>query len=830
MRSLLLWIGIATGISAIAPRSSQAQVLINEFLAKNATTNPDMCDYDDFTDWIELYNSGSAQVDLSGYYLTGDLKKPTKWQIPSGTVIPAQGYLLFWADGYNNKPGAQATRPYYPFTLNFSTKRYHTNFKLDKDGEQVGLFKGSTLVDSVTFPAQLTDVSWGRNPSDNNKWYKYDQPTPGAANNSTAKLLTLTDYSPEVSFSVPGGFYSSAQTVTLTAPSGGTIYYTRNGSIPRANSAKYSSPISLSSTTVLRARCIDADRIAGPVKTNTYFINEKARTLAVVSLASDSAFLWDDVIGIYKNNYKYKEIPGSMEFITPDGKEAFQVNAGLGPGTLTSYDCPQMPWQISLESKYGSEIIDYPLFAKPFTTFKRLRLRNSGDVWATNYMSDNIVEALIKGQMNCATEAYRPVIVYLNGKYWGIYDLREQFDPLFFVHNWNVDTASLTMVKRSYAQVGEAFLLERGTWTDWNTMKSTAASGNYSNIQSVIDAPSFFDGVCMIHYAGCATWGHNVDFWKVAGSPWKKNIADWDRGFDYTNIAINLFTSGAGGSGTLTTKDTVFVNMVKLTEYKNLFVQRYAAHLCSTFKPERMVGIIDSIGKMLSPEMTDHANRWKADKGIQSLSAWQAEVDKMKKFGNERAAIALAQVQSQFSLSGTAQLTVNLSTTGAGDIYIAGVRMCSGTSGLNLFKSVPLTVKAVAKPGYAFVRWEGLGAADSVSVTLTGNQTITAVFQVAGTIEPVTVTASGNTLRLLARRHAMDGASELELEYAVPGKTPLSIALFSTSGKMVARLFKSEASAGSHRITVSAGHRPPGTYFLRMKSDLGAKVVKAILN
>jgi uncharacterized repeat protein (TIGR02543 family) len=424
------------------------------------------------------------------------------------------------------------------------------------------------------------------------------------------------------------------------------------------------------------------------------------------------------------------------------------------------------------------------------------------------------------------------VVVYINGAYWGIMDLREQFDGLFFVLNWNVDTTSLTMVKRTMlSSAGEGFALERGAWTDWNTMKSTVASGNYANIQNVIDARSIIDGICMAHYSESITWGHNVDFWKVAGSPWKRNIADVDRGFNYTNVGINLFSNGGGStSGPLMTKDTVFADLVKIADFKNLFVQRYAAHLCSTFKPERMTAIIDSISKLLSPEIADHAARWKADKGIQSLSAWQTEVDNMKKFGNERAAIALAQVQSQFSLAGTAQLTVNLSSAGAGDIYIAGVRMCSGTSAMNFFTNVPLTVKAVPKPGYVFVRWEGLGTVDSVSVTLTGNQTLTAVFQTTGTIEPSTVTASGNVLHLLGQRHLADGMLALELEYAVPGNTRVSIDLFSTSGKRVAGLFKSEVSGGSHRAAVSAGNYPAGTYILKMKSGFGMQTAKAIFN
>jgi hypothetical protein len=835
-----LYIGITLIVfCTVIPYSPEAQVVINEFLAKNVTTNPDMCDYDDFTDWIELYNSGSAQVDLSGYYLTGDLKKPTKWAIPSGAVIPAQGYLVFWADGYNDKPGSPAKRPYYPYDIDFTTKRYHTNFKLAKSGEQVGLFKGSTLIDSVTFSAQMPDVSMGRNPSDNNNWYKYDQPTPGAANNTAAKPLTLTTYSPEVSFSVPGGFYSSAQTVTLSAPGGASIYYTKNGSFPTVNSSKFGSAIAVSATIILRARCIDADKIAGPVITNTYLINEKARTLPVVSIVADSSFLWDVTIGIYKNSYKLKEIPASIEFITTDGKKAFQVNAGIGPGSLTSYDCPQIPWQISLEPKYGNEFIDYRLFAKPIIKFIRLRLRNSGDAWATNLMADNIIEALIDGQANTQAQAYRPVIVYINGKYWGIMDLREQFDPEFYVQNFGItDTATLNEIKLSLipgsVMATEGLELIRGTWTDYKSMLSTIKGGidasRYATVKSLIDVTSLADHTIMHHYAVNTSWGHNMQMWKVSGTPWRWLNVDFDRAFEYSKVAINLFSNSGGGTSAMIPHDTIFSKLVAYTEFKNLFVQRYAAHLNSTFSATRVGAIIDSINDILSPEMADHVARWKADDGIPSVSAWQTEVRNMEKFVTERPAIATAILASQFSLAGTAQLTVNLSIAGAGDIYIAGVKMCSGTSALNFYKNIPVSVKAVAKPGFAFVRWEGLGSTDSISVTLSGNQTITATFQTSGITRPSATAASGNALRLLAWRHTMDGASALELEYAVPGKTPLSIDLYSTSGKKVASIYKYEVNAGPHRMTVSAGNRPPGTYFLKMKSDFGAKVVKAILN
>src|SRR5512133_3030373 len=246
-----------------------AEVQINEFVAKNATTSPDLCDYTDFSDWIELYNNSSSEVSLSGYYLTSNKSKPQRWAIPSGAKIPANGYLVFFCDGYDCAPGKSDTRPYYPFSGKFTTQRYHTNFKLDKDEEFVGLTKGSAFVDSVTYNiSSLSDISIGR--GSDGKWHKFDQPTPAASNSTTAKPLDLATRSSEITFSVKGGFYSSAQSVALTSNDGTTIYYTTNGSTPTVKSSKYSSPISIKSTSSIRARCIDDAKLAGTISSSTY--------------------------------------------------------------------------------------------------------------------------------------------------------------------------------------------------------------------------------------------------------------------------------------------------------------------------------------------------------------------------------------------------------------------------------------------------------------------------------------------------------------------------------------------------------------------------------
>ena len=141
-------------------------------MADNDTILEDPDEPDDYPDWIELYNPGSAAIDLGGLYLTDDLTDPTQFQIPTGVTIPAGGFLLFYADNDTDQ-GDQ-----------------HTNFKLSADGESVALFgaDGVTQIDAVTFTAQTTDVAYGRQTDGTGSWGIMSQATPGSSNVSTDRF------------------------------------------------------------------------------------------------------------------------------------------------------------------------------------------------------------------------------------------------------------------------------------------------------------------------------------------------------------------------------------------------------------------------------------------------------------------------------------------------------------------------------------------------------------------------------------------------------------------------------------------------------------------
>ncbi|MGC6458522.1 MAG: lamin tail domain-containing protein, partial [Akkermansiaceae bacterium] len=132
-----------------------AQVRINEFMASNTRSVPDITDFEDYPDWIELHNPGLTEVSLDGYFLSDNPGDPFKWPIPAGATIPAGGYLMVMADGNDAAPGESHPRGYWPWR-NFTTEKYHTNFSLSADGESVILTQATGQTSTTLIPAGAT--------------------------------------------------------------------------------------------------------------------------------------------------------------------------------------------------------------------------------------------------------------------------------------------------------------------------------------------------------------------------------------------------------------------------------------------------------------------------------------------------------------------------------------------------------------------------------------------------------------------------------------------------------------------------------------------------
>ncbi len=324
--------------------SVAAQVKINEFVASNTAGIQDEIN-DDTGDWIELYNSGNEAIDLSGYSLTDNLSDTLKWVVPDNTIIEANGFLLFWADGID--------------------QALHTNFKLTREGEEIGLYSDEgELLDGISYPAQLADVSYGRTTDGADSWSWFTTPTPASSNNASQAYEGVVYFQPQLS--QRGGFFNAPISLELSSL-GGSIRYSTDGSAPDENDLLYNDPIAISTTTVVRARVFSDNKIPGPVVTHSYFFNEdfETRQLPVISLSTDPEFFWDDEIGLYVQDFKPDwEHPINIEFFENDesNRAAFNERAGVKVNGENSWELPQKMLGIYFRNRYGAGKLDYPVF------------------------------------------------------------------------------------------------------------------------------------------------------------------------------------------------------------------------------------------------------------------------------------------------------------------------------------------------------------------------------------------------------------------------------------------------------------------------------------
>jgi hypothetical protein len=687
------------------------RILVNEFLAANLSTNPDMVDFGDFSDWVELYNDESVDVNVGGYYLTDDFTNHTKWQFPANTIIPAKGYYLVWADGYNDVPGKAYTRPWWPNDVRFTTKWCHTNFKLNKDGDDIGLFNSSGVkIDSVSFSNQLTDVSFGRQPDGSSNWYYFGEPTPLKSN--TGNGLKVTDFSGEVNFSIEGGFYQNSIPLTLSSSSGnGTIRYTTDGSKPAGTSLIYTSRITIDKNTVVRARVFETSKLPGKVVTSTYFINE-VRNLPVVSLVTNPTLLWDRQLGIYLNSYKDREIPVSLEYFPLNSGRAFNIDAGARIGGENIYRFAEKPFNIYTRSDYGQAYLNYKIFDDlPYTKYNELYLRNSGSDWTSTMFRDGLIVSILKNRILSSLQDYRPAVMYLDGQYWGINNIREKVNDQFLAMHYDIDIKDLDHIDDQNRVI-------TGDSTDYVNLLNFASdnnladSSNYAYVASKINVHDLMDLVIVQDYIANSSWGHNREMWRDKNNEklWRWIQVDMDRGFDAARITANQLSD-------IYNNFSLFHQLCNNNNFKNDFIQRYSEHLNRTFSNDRVVHIIDSVKSLIENEMPRHIQKWGTlidslsidggfgkHGGIPSMAYWDDQVENLRTFSAQRPAYAIQYLSERFGLSGRSNLKISSNVASQGKVTINNFYENLDENNL-YFKNIPLRLTAYSPPGYRFKQW-----------------------------------------------------------------------------------------------------------------------------
>jgi hypothetical protein len=617
----------------------QKDIYISEIMSINTTSIVDRDS--EHSDWIEIVNRGTTGINLEGYGLSDDKDRLMLWRFPKISLEPGEVKMIF-ASGKDIK----------------NQEELHTNFKIASSGEELYLSDNKgVLLDKIYVPGLKANQSCGRDYETGKKRF-YEKPTPGDINTGGYKSVLK-----KPKFSLEAGFFNSEQTVELSAEEGCKTYYTTDGSIPDINSAVYAEPIKITKTTVLRAVAISENSISSYVETNTYFINEKKKS-GIVSITTDSENLWDYNTGIYvmgpnadekyphvgANFWQEWEKPCHVEFYNEDKEFGFELDAGIKIFGQFSRAQSQKSFTIKAREEYGTEAINYPIFPhkKNLNYYKSFLLRQSGQDNYFSHMRDSTISSIIRDTGVDYMEN-RPVILYMNGEYWGIYYMHEQANEDYLAYNHNIDNPkNIDLLK------GNGFI-KSGDYKAYKELLAYFKShdmskkDNYEYAKTKIDIVEYIDYQIIQIYCANADNG-NLKYWceRNESAKWRWIIFDMD--WTFYNSKQNTFSIAFNPEGTGFDNrfhNTFIVGLLKNDEFKKLFVERLIYHLNNTFATERVLRIIEEHEAMIKDEMPFQIKRWGTHSSIEK---WERIVNDMKDFAVERQKYLFKYMRAYFDI------------------------------------------------------------------------------------------------------------------------------------------------------------------------------------
>ncbi len=495
-----------------------AAPVISEFLASNRNSLED--EDGDSSDWIEIHNPDASPVDLGGFALSDDPDNPRKWIFLTGTNLEPNTRLVVFASGKNRKKSA----------------RLHTDFALSSSGGSLVLTDESGIVVSeyLDYPKQRRDVSYG---TGNDGTVAYLFPSTPATSNGAP----LGGFVSDTTFSKKRGFYDGFVSVEITsATPGASIRYTSDGSSPTPTRGNlYSSPFIVTSSSVIRSIAYKPGMVPTNIDAQSYLftsdivtqdemnpaitnsstyrneVHDALKALPVVSLSFNDSDIFG-FSGIYENpNLKGRSSEREIHFeyfdpASPD--DSTHEPAGLRIHGGNSRLHPKKPLRIYFRDDYGNPRLDHDLFPESrVRSFKTLLLRGGGhDAWTFDSRWDEASfirnQFLHKVQRNMGQTSPhgRHVNVFLNGQYWGLYELQEFPHEHYNADHHGGDPDDWDVVKHGQE-------VEAGNDDAWNALISLANNGinsssDYEAIQEYLDVENFADAMIQRIWASDEDW------------------------------------------------------------------------------------------------------------------------------------------------------------------------------------------------------------------------------------------------------------------------------------------------------------------------------------
>lgn len=786
--------------------AAEPTVCINEVCSQNKTCLADS--YGEYSDWIELYNSGDTAVDLSGWGLSDDTEQPMLFRFPSGTVIGAGKHMIVFASKQES-----------------TAAELHTGFALSKNGDTVILSNADgKVLQQVELPTLGTDVSYGRTP-DGSDTLEIMAPTPAKAN---AVAVSAP------SFSAPSGFYGTDFALTLSAAPNTTIRYTTDGSDPLTsptahdytsaitvkdrtneeniysvyaeddNSATSISrgtgykkpPFNVDKATVVRAAAKNADGTFSKVASQTYFITSgvlsQYKDMTVVSLVTDPDNLFDPDKGIYVTGNQYLQWKKSGAYdprksawdtdnkcnffmhgkewereasitVFRSGENIVEQDMGIRIKGASTRNTAQKSFHLYARSDYGASKIEYPLIpdnldrqGKLIDKYDSISLRAVGE---EGRLRDGFAQKLLADRADITTQDMKMCVVFLNGEYWGLYEMIEKLSDYFIETNYGIEKKDVAMIKNGELEEGEQVEFDNFTkFCDTYSKLDLTTDANYKAVCDYIDVDSFIDHYAAGLYLGTYDWpNRNCGVWRNTGEPiegnpysdgkWRFISFDYDftmgktygdyggvEGYAYDNFQhmVNIDRSEKLAPTNL------FLNLLKNKDFRSKFVNVYCDYANEVLSPEKANAMIETYSRDYTEPLAQTTVRWWGFYGgskESNLSYNRQEyknktLPQIQTFFRERGKYTIEDMRNYLGLSNSMQ-TITLKTEGNGKIKINSITPdCSNGWSGEYCADLPVTLTAIPNSGAEFTGWSGgiTGSDKTVTVTLREAMTITANF------------------------------------------------------------------------------------------------------
>lgn len=544
---------------------AHADVVINEIMASTAIY-VDGQSYD----WVELHNNGSEAVSLKGWYLSNDPYQLKRYQFPDNTTLKKGAYLIIYCTDQEVENPQRNT--------------LYANFNLSAEGDALYLTDPDGNTVSVAFDDQFGNVSSGL-PAGSSEWRFLEAATPGEQN--PAAGYTARAQAPVIE--TAAGFYDGSVSVSIVTEPGVEIRYTTDCSEPTRESALYTGPLTFTETAIVRARAFAADLLGSTTVGSTFFLNESS-PVPVVSIYTDDLYLFSNSKGVmvkgYSDNYpnymRDWRYPIHFEYFDENGVCQVSQMGSFKVSGKTRRTGTQKSLNIYAHDAYGSDTFDYSFFEnRSYTSYSAIQLRYSNSDSSTTRMRDAVVSEMSDG-LGLYYQAARPIQVFINGQYWGHYNLREKSNKDSLAQ-WegitdedvirDVDILEATGMRDEY--------VVKGSNEDWLALMDYCKTHDLHNpdyleyVLSQIDVDSLFNNAIYSMIIGNFD-ANNTRFYRFPGGKWKFMLHDVEVAFhNLEQSPVGLFIRNRTQKAS-SVPHYPLTALLELDEYRQMFLERVA--------------------------------------------------------------------------------------------------------------------------------------------------------------------------------------------------------------------------------------------------------------